>query len=61
MLSSINESASFGENKRSVDQKNSTEFVYNDNTKQELFDTGLHANHLDRNQRSVVINESQPL
>jgi hypothetical protein len=59
MLSPIDEIAFVDENEPSVNQTNSMEAVENDNfNEQEPFS---EANNFDGNERSIIINESQPL
>jgi hypothetical protein len=53
MLSPLNETRSIDENEKSVYQSNSTE--------QNASNIFSDANNLNKNQRSVVINEAQPL
>jgi hypothetical protein len=59
MLSPIDEIVFVDENEPSVNQTNSMEAVENDNfNEQEPFS---EANNFDGNERSIIINESQPL
>jgi len=59
MLSPIDEIVFIDENEPSVNQTNSMEAVENDNfNEQEPFS---EANNFDGNERSIIINESQPL
>ncbi len=59
MLSPIDEIVFVDENEPSVNQTNSMEAVENDNFNEQ--EPSSEANNFDGNERSIIINESQPL